>query len=122
MPIFVGGIEIADKQVFEEMQYQEKADSVNPQVIVNTILFDPGNIYRKLKLMGGGIEIPIEEQRDDKIYQGGKKGNYFNNRMFFIIYQYNKKYTQKGQEGYNRKNIKAENRHLSSYSFYFTIR
>ena len=28
MPIFVGGIEIADRQVFEEMQYQEKADSV----------------------------------------------------------------------------------------------
>ena len=28
MPIVVGGIEIADIQVFEEMQYQEKADSV----------------------------------------------------------------------------------------------
>ena len=28
MPIYVGGIEIADRQVFEEMQYQEKADSV----------------------------------------------------------------------------------------------
>jgi len=28
MPIYVGGIEIADTQVFEEMQYQEEADSV----------------------------------------------------------------------------------------------
>jgi len=28
MPIFVGGVEIADKQVFEEMQYQEGADTV----------------------------------------------------------------------------------------------
>ena len=27
MSIYVGGIEIADKQVFEEMQYQEEADS-----------------------------------------------------------------------------------------------
>lgn len=28
MPIYVGGVEIADKQVFEEMQYQDNADSV----------------------------------------------------------------------------------------------
>ena len=28
MPIYVGGVEIADKQVFEEMQYQEEADSI----------------------------------------------------------------------------------------------
>jgi len=28
MPIFVGGVEIADKQVFEEMQYQDSADTV----------------------------------------------------------------------------------------------
>lgn len=28
MPIFVGGVEIADKQVFEEMQYQEAAGTV----------------------------------------------------------------------------------------------
>jgi len=28
MPIYVGGVEIADEQVFEEMQYQEEADSV----------------------------------------------------------------------------------------------
>ena len=28
MPIYVGGVEIADKQVFEEMQYQEDADGV----------------------------------------------------------------------------------------------
>ena len=28
MPIHVGGVEIADEQVFEEMQYQEEADSM----------------------------------------------------------------------------------------------
>lgn len=28
MPIYVGGVEIADRQVFEEMQYQEGADTV----------------------------------------------------------------------------------------------
>ncbi len=28
MPIHVGGVEIADEQVFEEMQYQDEADSV----------------------------------------------------------------------------------------------
>jgi len=28
MPIYVGGVEIADKQVFEEMQYQDEADSI----------------------------------------------------------------------------------------------
>ena len=28
MPIYVGGIEIADEQVFEEMQYQDEADSI----------------------------------------------------------------------------------------------
>jgi hypothetical protein len=28
MPIFVGGVEIADKQVFEEMQYQDSADTL----------------------------------------------------------------------------------------------
>ncbi len=28
MPIFVGGVEIADKQVFEEMQYQDGVDTV----------------------------------------------------------------------------------------------
>ena len=28
MPIYVGGVEIADEQVFEEMQYQDQADSI----------------------------------------------------------------------------------------------
>jgi peptidyl-prolyl cis-trans isomerase C len=28
MPIFVGGVEIADRQVFEEMQYQDQTDTV----------------------------------------------------------------------------------------------
>ena len=28
MPIHVGGVEISDQQVFEEMQYQEDAESV----------------------------------------------------------------------------------------------